>query len=209
MTRATLPVLALLMFALAGLAAEDKDKDKDKDKPKSDPKGAPIQATLTAKKTTFKLDLGGKTAEEFNKTIKDEKYPPAPAVDMVLELKNTSDKDVEVWISGDPTKIMLELKGKGAVNTQIKNLITTQEFRVPKPVKLAAGKTHKIEIKSLAYGFRGISNRSYWTEAGDYTLTATFHTAISPAPKGAKDAEGGFGFVTLTSAPLKIKVEDK
>src|SRR6516162_8193894 len=100
MTRATLPVLALLMFALAGLAAEDKDKDKDKDKPKSDPKGAPIQATLTAKKTTFKLDLGGKTAEEFNKTIKDEKYPPAPAVDMVLELKNTSDKDVEVWISG-------------------------------------------------------------------------------------------------------------
>jgi hypothetical protein len=205
-----LAALALLSFPLACLAAEDKNKDKNK--PKSDPPGAPVQAILTAKKKTYKLDLGGKTAEEFKKIVKEAEgsnYPKAPEVELVLELKNTGDKDVEVWFKGDATKIMLDLKGKGAINTEIKGLAVTQEFRVAEAVKLAPGKTHKFEIKSLSYGFRGISNRSYWTQAGEYTLTATFHTATNPAVKGAKDAEGGFGFVTLTSAPLKIKVEDK
>jgi hypothetical protein len=207
MIRSRFLVLALLVFPLAALAAEDKDKDK----PKSDPAGAPVQAILTAKKTTYKLDLGGKTADEFKKMVKEAsgKYPPAPTVEITLELKNTSDKDVTMWIGGDATKIMLELKGKGAINETLKGIAVTREFRLPKPMKLAAGKSHKIEIKSLDYGFRGVSNRSYWTEAGDYTLTATFHTAISPAPEGAKKAEGDFGMVTLTSTPLKIKVEDK
>jgi hypothetical protein len=54
-------------------------------------------------------------------------------------------------------------------------------------------------------------------------LTARFHTALSPAPKGAKEPvwigrpmigvdpkarTKGFGQVTLTSAPVKLKVVD-
>jgi hypothetical protein len=201
-----LAALALLLSPMASLAADDKEKDKDK--PKSDPAGSPVQAILTAKKTTYKLDLGGKSADQFKKAVKEAegKYPPAPTIEMVLELKNTSDKDVEVWIAGDETKIMLELKGKGAINAELKGIAFTADIRPPKPTTIQAGKRHKIEIKSLSYGFRGASNRSYWTEAGDYTLTAHFVTATSPAVKGAKKAEGDFGFVTLTSAPLKIKV---
>jgi hypothetical protein len=200
--------LALLVFPLTALTADDKEKDKDK--PKSDPAGSPIQATLTTKKKTYKLDLGGKTAEQFKKSIEDAEgnYPAAPKVDLVLELKNTSDKDVEVWIDGDATKIMLDLKGKGAINTALKGLAFTADFRGPKPTTIQAGKSHKFEIKSLTYGSRGASHRSYWTQAGDYTLTATFETATSPAVKGAKNAEGKFGFVKLISVPLKIKVTE-
>ncbi len=201
--------LALLLLPMAALADEAKDKDKGK----TNPPGAPLQAVLAAKKATYKLDLGGKSADEFKKALKAAEdsgaYPPAPAVDLVLELRNTSDKDIEVWVSGDPTQLMLELKGPGAVNVPLKRIAFTLEFRLPKAMTLAAGKGHKIEIKGLSYGHRGASHRSYWTEPGEYTLTASFKSAVAPAPKGAKDAGDGFGTVTVTSAPVKIKVEEK
>ena len=43
-------------------------------------------------------------------------------------------------------------------------------------------------------------------KAGDYTLTATYKTAVLPVPKGAKDNGKGFGPVTVISAPVKLKV---
>ena len=64
-------------------------------------------------------------------------------------------------------------------------------------MKLAAGKSHTIPISALSYGARGMGNYAYWTEPGEYTLTATFNTALKPAPKGSKEAEGGFGEVAV------------
>src|SRR5437764_484487 len=72
---------------------------------KSEPAGVPVEAKLVAKKATYTVDLGGKTAEEFRQGLKDAektgRYPPAPPVDLVLELRNTGDKEVQVWTSGD------------------------------------------------------------------------------------------------------------
>jgi hypothetical protein len=72
---------------------------------------------------------------------------------------------------------------------------------------LAPGKTYSMPIKSLQHGFRGVSKSTYWTEPGEYTITASFKTAISPAPKGSKEAEKGFGNALLVSEPVKVKVE--
>src|SRR5262249_11445177 len=145
---------------------------------KVEPKGAPLQAVLKANKTTYKLDLDGKTADELRQQIQNaenpQQYPPAPEVDLVLELKNTGDKEVQVWIGGDTTQLMLELKGKGAVNTEIKGLAFTREFRIPRTVTLAPGKSHWIDIKRLEYGLRDRSHRSYWLEPGEYKLTASY-----------------------------------
>jgi hypothetical protein len=130
-------------------------------------------------------------------------------VDLALELKNTGDKDIQIWISGDPTMIDLKLDGPGAVSVAPRRAFT-QEFRIPKAVSLAPGKTYSMEIKSLSFGFRNQSQFAYWTEPGDYTLTASFKTAVSPTPKGAKETgEKGFGQVTVTSAPVKIMVTEK
>jgi hypothetical protein len=104
---------------------------------------------------------------------------------------------------------MLDLKGKDAVNEALKGIAFTLEFRVPKSTTLAPGKSVEIPIKTLSYGMRGASHRSYWIEPGEYTLTATYQTAVSPAPKGSADAENGFGKVALTTAPIKLKVEGK
>jgi hypothetical protein len=176
-----------------------------------EPKGATIQAVLKANKKTYKLDLGGKTADELRKQLQNAKdpqqYPPAPEVDLVLELKNTGDQEMQVWIGGDATRLMLELKGNSAVNTEIKGLVSTREFRVPQTLRLAPGKSHRIEIKKLAYGLRDSSHRSYWLEPAAYELTASYQTAVCPAPEGAEDAGEGFGRVRVTSAPIKLKVE--
>src|SRR5438105_389804 len=84
---------------------------------------APVTATLVAKESTYRLDLGGMTADAYTKSIEDAvkagKTPPAPpAVDLALELKNTSDKEVKVWISGDAVQLNLDLKGPGALSVK-------------------------------------------------------------------------------------------
>jgi hypothetical protein len=105
--------------------------------------------------------------------------------------------------------LTLNLKGPGAVSVS-PNRAVTADFRLPKTITIAAGKSHSFPaLKSLIYGFRGVGAQAYWTRAGTYTLTASYTTAVSPAPKDAKDAGQGFGFVTVTSAPVKVKVEAK
>jgi hypothetical protein len=191
----------LLATAGAGRAA---------DKPKAD---LPVKAKLTGDKTTFTLDLGGMTGEEFRKALKEAekkggKFPEPPKVDLVLELTNTSAKDVEIYIGGDQVMLQLELKGPGAVS--VKPLLAfTTDFRGPRPTTLGPGKSFLVQISGLKYGFRGVAESAYWTEPGDYTLTASFVTALTPSPDGVKPDEKGFGKVTLTTEPIKLKVEAK
>jgi hypothetical protein len=204
--RFTLPgSLALLL--LCGAARADETK---KDEPK--PADLPIKAKLIAKKDTYSLDLGGKTAEEYRKALKEAeptgKVPDAPAVELSLELTNTSDKEVQFWVSGDPVQVVLDLKGDGALTLTPRRAFT-REFRVPKPMALAPGKSHTIPINALQFGTRGVAQQAYWTQPGEYTLGASFNTAISPAPKGSKEGENGFGRVVIAAEPIKIKVESK
>jgi hypothetical protein len=201
--RKTLTVTVLVLAPVLAARGDEKKEPQ--------PANLPVTAKLVAKKTTYQLDLGGKTGDEFRKMLKDAeksgRTPPAPAVDLVLELTNTSDKDVMVWIGGDPTQIILNLKGPSAVSVSPLRPFTT-EFRAPRPVTLGPGKTTSLPIASLSYGFRGQASQAYWTEPGEYTLTASFTTGISPAPPGTKE-EAGFGKVTLTAAPVQLKVEAK
>jgi hypothetical protein len=201
-----LRTLALALLLSAPLAARAGDKDK----PAEPKKDLPVTAKLVAAKTTYTLDLDGKTGEEFRKMLKEAKgnFPKAPAVELTLELKNTSDKPVKIWIGGDPTRLDLDLTGKGAVNVDAQRFFT-RIFYAPKELELGPGKSHKIKITALQYGFRGIAKRAYWTEPGDYKLSASFVTAINPAPTGVKADDKGFGRVTITSPKITLKVEKK
>jgi hypothetical protein len=192
-------LLAVVALPLATRADEPKQAD------------LPLKAKLVAKKDTYKLDLDGKSGEEFRKILKDAeasgKAPAPPAVDMVLEITNTSDQEVKFWVDGDATELQLDVKGPNAVTITPKKAFTT-EFRTPKVITLAPGKTHTIPVTALQYGFRGVSKYAYWTEPGDYTVTASYKTAISPAPKGSKEVDKGFGMAVLVSSePVKVKVE--
>lgn len=212
MLRRILPVA--LIFGLAGIAGAQ-DKKKEDAKPKADPEGTPLELSVGGKTTKYALETGGMSAADYKKSIEDAakkkgfgKLPAAPAVDLTVEIKNTSDKPVNVWHKGDPVVLVLELKGKGAVNADFNGPMTL-EFRLPEAVEIAAGKSHTIAVKSLRSGMRGNTKYAYWTEPGEYELVATLRTGVNPAPKGAKEGMDGFGMVLLTSAPLKITVEEK
>jgi hypothetical protein len=199
--RLLLTGLLVALIPLAGRAEEKKGKPM--------PVDLPVTAKLVAKKTTYSLDLGGKTGEEFRKLLKDAekggRLPAAPAVEMTLELTNTTDKEIKIWTGGDPVQIDLKLAGPGAVNA-MPLLAFTTEFRGPVATSLAPGKSLSVPITKLQYGFRGASNMSYWTEPGEYKLTASYKSGIQPPPKGSKENEG-FGLATITAEPITIKVE--
>jgi len=127
----------------------------------------------------------------------------------VLELVNKSDKDVKIKVGGTTTVISLELKGKGAVSVPLKGRATNKLAIAPKIVTLAAGKSASVPITSLACGYKNSTDAAYWTETGEYTLSASYKTWIAPAPKDAKDGGDGLGAVTLFSAPIKLTVEAK
>jgi hypothetical protein len=182
----------------------------EKEKPKGE--DLPVKATLVAKKATYQLDLGGLSGDDFRKAIKDAetsgKYPAVPTVDLTLELTNISDKEVQLWTKGDPVVLSLTLKGEGAVSVAPRRAFTTI-FRGPMAETLAPGKKIAIPITKLNYGFRGAAQQAYWTAPGDYTLSASFKTALLPAPTGSEKGDDGFGQVTITSEPIKIRVEVK
>jgi len=194
--RQTLAALLAVAFCTAGRADEGK-----KDPSKSN---LPLRLKLINKGESYKAPEGLKKQLDDAKTSK--RYPPALAVNLVLEITNTSTKDVQFWFKGDPVTVGLDLKGPGAVSAA-PPVAVTANFVIPQAMTLAAGKTYKIPVTRLQYGFRGISQFAYWTEPGEYTLTASYNTAIKPAPEGTKAEPDGFAPVNLKSEPVKIKVE--
>jgi hypothetical protein len=93
------------------------------------------------------------------------------------------------------------------VNIALPALRVRLRSEPPTRITLAPGKTHALPIKGLMTNrLNRDGTASYWTEPGDYTLIATYKTAVSPVPEGAKDNGTGFGAVTVISAPVKLKV---
>ncbi len=202
----------LAAAALAGAAAGDEPKAGGKSVPSS-----PLTLAITGT-AKYAFDPTPLTPESHKKLLVDAakkgkdfpfggKLPPVPDVALKVELKNTSDRPVTVWVTGDPVILTLTLAGKGAVNLD-PPVAMTREFRVPQELKLDAGKSQTFPVKQLKSGTRGITHHSYWTGPGEYDLTATLRTGVQPAPTGAEVTDG-FGTVTLTSAPFKLTVGEK
>ena len=200
-------VLSALVLTFVGAAQAEEKKPVGSTKPA----GAPLELTITGT-AAYDLDLGGMTSEAYAKMIADAKekggrMPAAPKVALKIVVKNTSDKAIKIYKTGDSVVLDLELKGKGAVNAS-SNMAFTTDFRLPSDVEVEAGKSIEFTLTALSSGFRGVSKLSFWTAAGDYELIASWKTGVSPAPKGS-EANDGFGTVTVTSAPFKIAVKEK
>ncbi len=189
-----LAVAALFVSATA-VSAEDKKK----------PEG-PVTLKVVAKTDKYKFDGGGKTPEEYKKTLqllakaKDgglQQPPKPPAVDLVLQITNTSKDEVTIYVGGDPNVYTFELTGGDGTVALNSGLAFTADFKLPKSVTLAAGKSYDIPVKQLSDGSRGASRYVYWTGPGEYKLAATYTLS---------DKDGG-KTTTLKSEPIKITVE--
>jgi len=204
----------------------------------------PIEARLVLKKDKYVLDMGGKTADDYKKAVKagTDQNPPqlsAPQVEMELELRNTSEKEVKLAVGGTRTFLGFDLEGPGALTYKSDHPhLRWSHFALvaPQVVAIAPGKTHTLPIKSLSSlevlipGGRALihgGEQAFWTAAGEYTLTVRFHTATNPAPRqqvkdgdpfdgddpmpggGVRILGEGFGRAILTTRPVKFQVVEK
>ncbi|MBY0459778.1 MAG: hypothetical protein K2V38_20860 [Gemmataceae bacterium] len=194
-------VASLLAFAAVG-SAQDKEARKDEKKDTG-----PVKLTLVAKTDKYKFDGGGKTPEEFKALLEEAKKsadkgkpvapPKAPAVDLVLQFTNTGKEEVTIHVGGDSNVWTFELTGEAGVAALPNFAPMTLEFRIPKAVTLAPGKSHEIPVKSLADGTRGVGRFVYWTGPGEYKLSAKYQLSDKDGGKAAE----------LKSEPVKITVE--
>lgn len=186
--------VALLTFAVSA-SGEDKKAE------------APVTLKLVAKTDKYKFDGGGKTPAEFKKHLEEiaaaqkngklAQPPKPPAVDLVLEIVNTGKGEVTVHVGGDSNVWTLELTGGDGTMALGSGLAMTLEFRLPKAVTLAPGKSYTIPLKQLSDGARGAGRYLYWTGPGDYKLSAKYVVTDKDGQK-AHD---------LKSEPVKITVE--
>ena len=193
----TLTVLAIL-FALAGVASAD------------DKAAGPITLSVVSKKDKYAFDGGGKTPAEYKAQLEEtakklEKGEPATPpkalpVDLALVLNNNSKEDVTVFVGGDTNVYTFELTGGAGAVAMNNPVAFTADFRLPKAVTIAAGKTHEVPVKLLADGQRGLSRLVFWTGPGEYTLTAKYRLAKN------QDGEPG---EELKSEPAKMVVGEK
>jgi RNA polymerase sigma-70 factor (ECF subfamily) len=199
-----------------GAPKREEKPDAQADKGSTNPAGLPLELKLIAKRDTYTLDLGGKSAKDFAELLKVAPFatqPKPPTVELEAELRNTGNAAIEFALPAhDRAWSSFQLKGPGAINdvTIHFNPPSFRLYPIRKMANLAAGGTHKFVINTLG-DLRSdpmtASLASYWTEPGEYTLTVTLHTDVQPVPKGAKEF-GRMGEVTVTSNPIKLKVEE-
>jgi hypothetical protein len=130
------------------------------------------------------------------------------ATELRLELRNHSDKRMEVRTEASATRLILDLKAPDG--ERLASWIGIPELgQRPQSVRLAPGERYKIVINRQSYKFCGEDLSTDWTKSGEYSLTARLTTPVRPAPRGARRIGEGFGLVTVTSLPFKISVEAK
>jgi len=168
----------LMAVVVCMSAAVVRSQAGEKDKP-------PVEARLIVKQAHYVLPAARHGAE-FRRRIESEtdpdKLPPAPAVDLVLELKNVSQADVMIWPRGIIGVPFMTLKGPGVVEPiGLQGGKGGFDATGVQPV-IAPGKTHRIAIKTLCPGESG--PYAYWCQPGEYRISApyTVHTNLPPFP---------------------------
>jgi hypothetical protein len=170
--------------------------------PANDPSDVTLKAELIARRDTYVLDIGGLKPAEFIEEMPHLGFD-APQVDLVLKFTNTGKQPIKIAPVGlRPPG--LHLVGAGALNLPDEPRQTGLAAGgddEPKPLELAAGASHTLPVTQLM----GVDN-VYWIVPGEYRMHADWCTYVSPAPKGSREGEDGYGRVWLRCAPVTLKI---
>jgi hypothetical protein len=134
------------------------------------------------------------------------RLPAPPKVNLGLKLRNTSDKEMHLQIGSAGSELQLDLQGPGAVSVPARDGLG-EAFLTEEVVTLAPGEEYALPIHRLVYGSRNNVRYAYWTEPGEYTLTARYTAALS-STRRARAGEP-LTYVTLDGVPSKIRVVAK
>jgi hypothetical protein len=175
----------------------------------------PLQLTLHTRADVYALDLGGKTPHEYRDELtalaralvdqggqfyrEGRRLPPAPRVDLELEIHNNTDHDMDLFLGGDDG-LRLELVGPGALPVEGPGpefVLPAAERPVPRHVTLAPGQTLVEPFTRLETSHPSRLQRVYWTQAGAYVLRAVWRL---PGPAGP---------MLLVSNPVRVTVHER
>lgn len=172
-------------------------------RPRAEAEKSPLEARLIAKTDTYTIAAGqqGKEFAEKLKAPDARDLPEPPAVDIVFEVKNPTDKPITIVIDSDAGALDLKLEGPGAVTVEARSIFT-REFRIGKQVEIAPGKTFELPIKALRFGFRGVAQQAYWTEPGEYKLFAVLRWPDPSVAEGGKQR-----MLEVTAEPVTLTVK--
>lgn len=194
MTTATL--LALLL-ALPASAADDDPEPPVK-------KG--IVARLVARKSTYKLDLQGKTAQEYKKAASRGNAAEIP-IEVDLVITNRTRETIRVRTTGTSPILTLSLKGEGVEESALMRDKAAGKVAIAYAV-LKPGQKVTIPVNALA-SVTGVrtTKKHYWTEPGDYTLEATYRTRVDLNYDPNVVPKSPFHYEVLKARPITLKVE--
>lgn len=170
------------------------------------PRPNKVHAVLVAKKATYKLDLGGRTPQQYADAVKDGKMTPI-AVDLELVTTNYRKSDIRVRLTGSSPKLNLTLKGKGVVEgvmptDKTKSAITYATLKPGQKVAIPITALASVEWNKAVKKAKG----RHWTEPGEYTVEVSFYTRIDLDYNGG-NGKAPFNYETLKPPPVKVKVE--
>jgi hypothetical protein len=155
---------------------------------------AGIELTAVLNKETYRLNPAQSGKEFRDRLAQIRGRAPVPSeVDVTLQFTNNSAAPITLPFGGDDSTFHFKLEGEGAVNIP-NNVPMTREFRMGQPVTIDPGKTITSRITTLAGGMRGMTEFSYFTEPGEYTLNVSFEYT--------KDNQR----TTIAARPIKFKV---
>jgi hypothetical protein len=177
------------------------------------PPSVPLNARLIANETIYYLDRGGLSETNYRKKLelamKMGRLAAAPRVDLVFELENKGKEEIQVIVGGDIAgSLRWHLRGPGAVGMTCQRDAQSDLLKEPTAVRIPAGGSHRWLVKDLDGSGPRDTTRAYWTQTGDYLLSAGFTVAVRPVPKGTvphwyhKD----HGNVAITSGAVRITV---
>jgi len=178
--------------------------------PSTEPEGVPLELRIVRENKENKDPIEYHTGDPdhmFRQKVVEAELKGNPLrgtfVELFMEIKNTGPKPLTVYVSGDVTLLTLDLQGKGAMTAEKKHA-PLKDTIPPTAVTILPGKTYIMPLNTLDHGVRNEEKHAYIAKGGNYTLTATFKTGVSPAPKGTRFLPKGFGEVILKSPPFKF-----
>jgi hypothetical protein len=192
--------ITLLLAFLPAFSAQAKAEEPNPEPPPP----APVTVKLVAKKKTYKLDLGGLTAAKFRQRVKaGNDLPQAPTLDMVLVITNNSKNPIRIRSTGSTTRVMLEVTGPDVVQAAINEALPRPKISY---VILASKQSLEMPVDRLASKISTIRyNRHYWTEPGEYKVTASIYTSVQMDYNA--NVAVRLEYKTLKARPITVKVE--
>src|SRR5262249_11664137 len=190
---------ALLLGLLVTLPAQSED----------DPEPAPktgIQTRLVAKKSTYKLDLGGKKKDDYVTAAKAGNIDP-PKVQLELVITNYTKETIRIRSTGSTNRLTFKLEGDGAVSSSSKTAVgkVPIQYVVLKPKEKLTIPIEKLAATERVNKDEGPTDkRHYWTEPGEYKLSASLYTLVTTDFNGPNPMSR---YQTFEAKPIRLTVE--